>query len=155
LLQSIGADFKDLRDVSAATARAAELSKQPEIKRALAAERDNVEAEARLLDDFRTLEDGLRDPNGRRDSLDDLRLLLAGLSRQAGSSTESAERARARRVLRIVTMGAGERVQDQEYLNLLQQFRPEPGRRGGSQGGPGRGPPHIETHYRPPPPLCF
>jgi dienelactone hydrolase len=124
LLQSIAADFNDLRDVSASAARAAELAKRSDIKRALSLERGNVDAEARLLDDFRTLEDGLRDPGQRRDRLDDLRALLSRLSRQAGAPVDSPERARARRVLRIVTMGAAERVQDQEYLNLLQRYRP-------------------------------
>jgi len=124
LLQTLAADFTGLRDVSAASARATELSKRPEIKRALAAERGNVDAEARLLDDFRAFENGLQDPTQRQDSLNDVRALLSKLSRQAAGPEESPERSRARRVLRIVTMGASERVQDQEYLKLLQEYRP-------------------------------
>jgi len=124
LLQSLAADFSGLRDVAAASARAAEWSKRADIKRALARERADVDAEARLLRDFQTLEEGLRDATQRRDTLDAMRSFLARLAKQADAAIESPERSRARRVLRIVTMGLGERVQDPDYLKLLQQYRP-------------------------------
>ena len=43
-------DFSGLRDVSAETARAADLSRQPEVKKALARERADDDAEVRLLE---------------------------------------------------------------------------------------------------------
>ena len=46
------------------------------------------------------------------------------MSRAAGAADDTPERQRARRVLRAITAGAGERVQDPQYLALLQQYRP-------------------------------
>jgi pimeloyl-ACP methyl ester carboxylesterase len=123
LLKELVADFGGLRDVSAATARAADLSKQPDVKRALARERDDDDAEARLLDDVMRLETGLRDESRRMENLGQLRDSLSRCARQANASADSPERRRARRVLRTITMGAAERVQDVEYLKLLEQYR--------------------------------
>jgi pimeloyl-ACP methyl ester carboxylesterase len=123
LLKELVADFGGLRDVSAATARAADLSKQPDVKRALARERDDDDAEARLLDDVMRLETGLRDESRRMESLGQLRDSLSRCAREANAAADSPERRRARRVLRTITMGAAERVQDVEYLKLLEQYR--------------------------------
>src|SRR5262249_31771856 len=65
LLQGLVEDFGAFRDVSPETARAAALSKRKEIRTALARERDNDDAEARLLDEFVVLEAGLRDDTQR------------------------------------------------------------------------------------------
>jgi pimeloyl-ACP methyl ester carboxylesterase len=123
VLKELVADFGGLRDVSASTARAADLSKQPDVKRALARERDDDAAEARLLEDVMRLEAGLRDESRRMESLGQLRDSLSRCARQANAPTDSPERRRARRVLRTITMGAAERVQDVEYLKLLEQYR--------------------------------
>ena len=42
---------------------------------------------------------------------------------KASAPEDSPQRLSARRVLRVVTMGASERVQDKEYLALLQKYR--------------------------------
>jgi poly(3-hydroxybutyrate) depolymerase len=130
LLQALADDFKGLRDVSAASARAAELSKQKDIKRALARERDDDDAEARTLDQAVALEAGLADDARRAESLQGVRDLLSRLSKQAGAAADSPERGRARRLLRIITMSGAERTQDQEYLTLLARYRPAGSGRG-------------------------
>ena len=120
-LEALIDDFTGVRDVSAATTRLAALSKQSDVKNALAHERDDDDAEIALM----TLERSLTDQTRRLDSLSEIRDRLTRLSRSANAATDSPERRRARRVLRSVTMGASERVQDSEYLKLLEQFRPQ------------------------------
>ena len=123
LLEAAAEDFSGLRDVSPETARAADLSRQPEVKKALARERADDEAEVRLLNDIFELEAGLRDEQRRAASLGRLRDQLLRYARAADADAESDERSRARRVLRLVTMGADERVDDPQYLRLLQEIR--------------------------------
>jgi pimeloyl-ACP methyl ester carboxylesterase len=123
LLQALAEDFKDLRDVQALSAKATTLAREPEIKRALSRERADEDEESRLLEKFATLESGLKDPEHRMDNYTDLRFMLGDLAKKADAAADSQDRARARRVLRIVTMGAAERVQDDDYLKLLQQYR--------------------------------
>ena len=132
LLKELADDFSGLRDVSAASARAVELSKQKDVKSALALERGDEDAEARQLDEVSTLESGLRDESRHLESLGRLRDWLSRTARQAAAAADSPERRRARRVLRAITMGAADRVQDDEYLKLLQQYR-QPG---AGRGGP-------------------
>jgi predicted esterase len=122
LLRALASDFNGLRDVAEPAARAAQLAKEKDISRALSRERDDDAAEARLLEQVVSLEAGLTDDARRTDSLGDLRDLLSRLSAQAGATADSPQRGRARRVLRIVTMGASERVHDPAYLKLLQQI---------------------------------
>jgi len=122
LLEAAAEDFRGLRDVSAETARAAELSRQPEIKQALARERAADEAEVRLLNDIYELEAGLRDGQSRAASFARLREQLLRYARAADAAAESDERSRARRMLRLMTMGADERVDDPQYLRLLQEI---------------------------------
>jgi poly(3-hydroxybutyrate) depolymerase len=129
LLEDLAHDFAGLRDVSAATARASELSKQKDVKSALAREREDDDAEARQLDEVLTLEAGLRDESAHLATLGRLRDWLSRTARQANAAADSPVRRRARRALSAITMGAGDRVQDPDYLKLLQQYRqPGPGR---------------------------
>ena len=123
-------DFTGLRDVSAAAAQAAELSKQKDVKSALARERSEDDAEARQLEEVFTLEAGVRDESRHLESLGRLRDWLSRCARQAGAAADSPERRRARRVLRTITMGAAERVPDDEYLRLLRQYRQPTAARG-------------------------
>jgi dienelactone hydrolase len=123
VLEGIVEDFSGLRDVSAETARAAELSRQPEIKKELARERAADDAEVRLLNDIFDLEAGLRDAERHGASLGRLRDQLLRYERAAEAEVDSPERSQARRVLRAVTMGADERVDDPQYLRLLQEIR--------------------------------
>jgi dienelactone hydrolase len=122
-LQALVADFTGMRDVSAEAARARALSGAPDVKKALARERADDEAEVRLLQDFFGLENGLNDGRRRDESLLRLRDRLSRWDRAANAAADSPERRRARRTLRIVTSGAANRVSDREYLELLEQYR--------------------------------
>ena len=131
-LRETADDFRQLRDVTTIEARAADLAKRKEIKRALDRERADDETEMQLVDEYARHLAGLNSDTQRAESLRLLRGLLADLHKRATATTESAERARSRRVLRIITMGAAERPEDTEYLKLLQQYRlPGAGRGGG------------------------
>lgn len=122
LLEALVADFTGLRDVSAEASRLKELSLDRDVKRALDRERADDTSEARAMTEFVELEAGLADASRRADALMALRNRLSTLAQKAGMPDESPERARARRVLRAVTSGAAGRVQDREYLALLQQY---------------------------------
>jgi hypothetical protein len=124
LLEALVSDFKRVRDVSAEANRAKDLSKQSEVKKALARERSADDAEARMLEEITDLEAGLRDENRHRLSVMTLRERLSKLSQKASAADDSPERSQARRVLRSITMGASGRVQDPEYLKLLEQYGP-------------------------------
>ena len=60
-----------------------------------------------------------------------LRDRLSKLSRKAAGEADTPERSQARRVLRSITAGASGRVQDREYLTLLEQY---PARSGVARG---------------------
>lgn len=133
LLRALAQDFTRLRDVTSIEARAAELAKRKDIKRALDRERDGDNAEAQLLQDLGRYEAALRVEEMRTVSLQDLRRILSDLHKRATAPEDSPERARARRVLRAVNVGASERTLDPELVKLLQQYRlPPPGRGGDS-----------------------
>jgi hypothetical protein len=123
LLDALVSDFKGLRDVSADSARARDLSKQPDVKKALARERADDDAEARMLGDIFDLEAGLSDESRHDAALMRLRDRLSKWARTANAAEESPERNQARRVLRAITTGAAERVQDRGYRTLLEQYR--------------------------------
>src|SRR5438270_13537284 len=122
LLDAMAADFQDLRDVSNEARRARELMRQPEVRKAVDRARAADESEARVISDIFDLEAGLLDDR-RAESLLRLRGELSKLSRAANVAEESAARSQARRILRVITAGAAERVQDQEYRALLDQYR--------------------------------
>jgi predicted esterase len=120
-LARLVADFTGLRDVSAQAARAAALSKQPEVRKALAREKADDDAEARMLQEVFELEAGLRDPEQRAQALLGIRDRLSRWASAANAEAESAKRSQARRLLRAVTSGTG-RMQDAEYRRLLEQY---------------------------------
>lgn len=124
LLRAMADDFRAFRDVKALEARAADLSRRKDIRRALDRDRDADEKEGRLRDEFDRREAALRDPALRLESLRDLATMLADLHTEATVSTDSPERARARRVLRGILVGAGEGVRDDAYVALLRPYRP-------------------------------
>jgi hypothetical protein len=98
------------------------MSRQSDVKKALKRERESDDAEARMLGEIFEVERQLGDD--RRDmALMTLRERLSKLSRTATSDAETPERSQARRVLRAITAGASERVQDRGYLTLLEQYR--------------------------------
>ena len=121
LLAPLVADFTGLRDVSALAARAAALSRQPEIKKALAREKADDDAEARMLREFFEFEAALHDADQRAVALIRMRDRLSRWASAANAEAESPQRSQARRVLRAVTSGAAQ-VQDTEYRKLLEQF---------------------------------
>jgi predicted esterase len=126
LLAAIVSDFKGLADVSGESRRLDEMSKQPEVKKAIKREQDAENAEGRTLGDIFELEARLSD-DGRNVALMNLRDRLSTLARKAAAAAETPERSQARRVLRSVTAGASSRVQDREYLKMLDEYR-QPGR---------------------------
>jgi len=123
LLQALVADFDGLADVSAEARRAAELSRQPAVRKALERARDADDAEGRMLREIYQLEARLGRDEEREPAIMMLRDRLSRLSRKATVEAETPERAQARRVLRSITAGASGRVEDREYLKLLEQYR--------------------------------
>ena len=121
-LDALVADFKSLRDVTAETNRATDLAKQPDVKKALARERGTDDAETRLIGDIFDLEAALGDDSRHLAALSGLRDRLKKLSEKAAAADDTPERSQARRVLRAITSGASERVQDREYRALLEQY---------------------------------
>jgi poly(3-hydroxybutyrate) depolymerase len=126
LLESLVADFTGLRDVSVEAAKAAALSKQGDIKKALARERANDDAEVRMLSEIFDLEAQLGNADARFAALGRLKGRLSQWARQAEATTESPERSQARRLLGAILSGAGGRVSDAEYRKLLEQYRRTP-----------------------------
>jgi len=124
LLEALAADFDGLRDVAADAARARELARQPDVKKALARERSDDEAEAHRLDEIFELEVGLRDPQRHDESLIRLRDELTRVAKTAAADADSPERSQARRVLRTISLGAADRVDDARYRALLDQIAP-------------------------------
>lgn len=122
LLDALVGDFTGLRDVSAEAARAKDLARQSDVRKALARERSADDGEERRLRDFFELEAELRETDRRGEVLMRLREELAKLSRAALAADDSPARSQARRVLRSITAGAAERVQDAEYRALLDQY---------------------------------
>jgi pimeloyl-ACP methyl ester carboxylesterase len=122
LLEALVSDFTGLHDVSAETARAKDLSRQPEVKKALARQRADDDNEARMLGEIFDLEAGLSDESRRGVALMQLNGRLSKLAAAANAADDSLARSQARRVLRAITAGAAERVQDPEYRALLAQY---------------------------------
>ena len=122
LLEALVSDFTSLHDVTAEAKRLKDLARLPDVRKALARERSADDGEARLIGDILDLEAGLGDELRRPASLSGLRDRLKRLAEKAGAAEDSSERSQARRVLRAITSGAGERVQDRDYRALLDQY---------------------------------
>ena len=132
LLRAMADDFRQLRDVTRIEARGSELAKRKDIKQALDRERDGDDHELRALSELTRYQAGLADETLRRQSLQSLTKLLGDLHAQATAPEPTPERARARRLLRVVAMSATEGPQDPEYLKLLRQYGLPQSGRGGS-----------------------
>jgi hypothetical protein len=122
LLRALVDDFNGVLDVSADSRRLDEMSRQPEVRKALKRERESEDAEERALNEIFALEAQLVGET-RDSALITLRDRLSKVSRKATAETDTPERSQARRVLRLITAGAAERVSDRQYLTLLEQFR--------------------------------
>ena len=107
----------------AEASRLGELSRQSAVKKALKRERDADDAERRVIGEIFELEARVGDESRRGEALMTLRDRLSKLSRKAAGEADTPERSQARRVLRSITAGASARVQDREYLSLLEQYR--------------------------------
>ena len=123
LARAMVADFKGLHDVATLQAAAEALAADPRVKDALARERSDLDSESRALDEALAIEARLGDPSSRAASLTRLRTLFESWSSAASASDPSTERARARRLLGAVAAGASERVKDDDYRALVQQYR--------------------------------
>jgi poly(3-hydroxybutyrate) depolymerase len=122
LLDALTSDFQGLRDVSAQAARARDLSRQPDVKKALARERAEDDNEARILRDVFDLEAGLGDESRHAEVLMRLRDRLSKIAKTAHAADESPQRSQARRVLRTITAGAADRVADRDYRGVIEQY---------------------------------
>ena len=123
LLRALVADFKGLADVSAESRRLDDLLRDRDVKDALARDQKADDSEARALREIFGFEAQLGDENHHGEALLTLRDRLSKLSRKASDATDTPDRSQAVRVLRAITFGAPERVQDREYLEVLQQYR--------------------------------
>jgi hypothetical protein len=123
LLQASLTDFKGVHDVSALQANADMLAKNATVKKALGDDRAALGTEARLISEALDAESRLRDPDARTASLARLRGMLETWSREADSPTASPERSQARRLLGAIAAGAAQRVKDEEYQRLVEQYR--------------------------------
>ena len=122
-LRAIVSDFSGLTDVSADAKRLEELLRQRDVKDALARDQKADDIEAHALREIFELEAQLGDESRRGAALLTLRDRLSKLSRRAGEEADTPDRSQALRVLRAITFGASERVQDREYLELIDQYR--------------------------------
>jgi len=124
LLEDLTADFAGLHDTTSQSARVADMGRQADVKKALSRERSDEETEARLLTQIFELEAALRDSEQRQTAFGRLRDRLSRLAKDAAAEQDSPQRNQARRMLRAITAGAGERVQDPDYRKLLAELAP-------------------------------
>src|SRR3954470_8192489 len=111
-LDALVADFDGLHDTGAEARRVSELSRQPEVKKALSREKSSLDAESQMLADIFAFEASLADDERRPVALASLRNQLSRLVKKAAADAESPERSQARRVLRAITSGAAGGGQD-------------------------------------------
>jgi dienelactone hydrolase len=121
-LEAFVADFDGLHDTGAEARRVRELSQQRDVKKALSREKSSLDAESQMLADIFASEARLADDERRSVALASLRDQLWRLAKTAAAAAESPERSQARRVLRAITSGAAGRVQDREYLALINEI---------------------------------
>ena len=126
LLDALVRDFTTVLDVSAEARQLEAMSRQPDVKKAMARAREMDNAEARMLNDMLALAAQLTEPDRRVRALSTLRARFAALSRKA-SEPESAEGRQARRVLRSLAAAARAGQPDREYLAML-EAHPVPAR---------------------------
>jgi predicted esterase len=123
LLRAFVADFNGLADVSSESKRLDELLRERDVKDALSRDQKADDIEAHALREMFELEAQLGDENRRGVALLSLRDRLSKLSRRALDQADTPDRSQALRVLRAIMFGAPERVQDREYLELIDQYR--------------------------------
>ena len=76
-----------------------------------------------MLEEFFEMEQRLRNPEQRSESLERLRGRLSQWARMAAEPAASPQRDQARRLLSAAGAGASSRTDDAEYLQLLNRYR--------------------------------
>lgn len=108
-MDSIVADFKGLKDVSALASRAAELRKQKNVKKALQKQNEEETREEQTRTELYGYEQRVSDPAQRADNLIAFRDKMKMWAAKANAEQDSSERRLARRVVRgVVASGAGQ-----------------------------------------------
>ena len=121
LLEALVRDFTGVLDVTAETARLAEMRRRGDVRRALERDRDFDEDEARKRDEILALEAQLADESRRTVALTTLNERVGKLAKQAAGEAETPERSQARRLLRSIAAAVRGRVTDRDYLALLER----------------------------------
>lgn len=122
-LEAMAAGFAGLKDVSQFAEEAAALGRDKHVRQALKKEVEEEELEHREIDAILRAEVRLKTPDQHGDALNELRNAWKRLSAMAGGPVDSAERRMARRVVRGLSMSAGDRGADAEYLKVLEAYR--------------------------------
>ena len=120
----MAADFEGLKDVSELASRAAGLRRDKSVREALKKDRAEEETEQRQTSEILHLERQLLSTEERQTALNQLRARWKKIASEANATADSRERRMARRILRGLMMGSGERVKDAEYRAVLAEFRP-------------------------------
>jgi poly(3-hydroxybutyrate) depolymerase len=123
-LEGIVADFDGLKDVSAFAKRAAELSRDKQVRDALKKDREDEAREQREMREILVLEGQLASVDQRGQALAGLRSEWKKLFGLANAPSDTLERRMARRVLRGLSMGVRERAADPDYLKIVNEYRP-------------------------------
>jgi poly(3-hydroxybutyrate) depolymerase len=123
-LDALVKDFTGLRDVSEPAARAAALGRDKQVRDALKKERDEENRERRQTDELLAAENQLASSDGRPMALAHLHDRWKKLAAAANGPADSADRRIARRMLRGLSAGVAERVKDEEYRKMVEEFRP-------------------------------
>lgn len=122
-LRALVADFQALREVTAVETELRALERDDETKKAIGRARAALDTEARRLDEALAAEARLKEAATRAAALTSLRVMFEGWARAAQAPDPSAARSQARRLLGAIGAGAAERVKDEEYRALVQQYR--------------------------------
>ena len=118
-LRALADDFQGLKDVSAVSARAAQLGRDARIRAALEAERDEDLREESILRDIASLAARLTSDD-RLAALNHLRQRWRDLSAQAKNPSDSTQRQIARRVLSALSADG---TDDADYAKIIAEYR--------------------------------
>ena len=110
-LEAMAADFEGLKRVSEFMSRAAVLHCDKQVRDTLKKDRAEEQNEQRRIDEFLSMERQLR-------------VRWQRIASVANASEDSAERRMARRILRGLMRGSGERVKGPDCRVMLAEFRP-------------------------------
>ena len=118
-VRALAEDFQGLTDVSAASARAAKLERDPRVRAALTAERDEDLREEGILREI-TSSVARLSSDDRLIALNHLRQRWRDLSAQAKHPADSTQRQLARRVLSALSTDGTE---DADYAKIIAEYR--------------------------------